>query len=57
MRDLKMYIAKTLRMMNFLVREGFDCIKIKHDLYNPGKVVFAFEDSPKLRSVLHKYKS
>lgn len=52
-----MYIVKTLRMMNFLVREGFDCIKIKHDLYNPGKVVFAFEDSPKLRSVLHKYKS
>lgn len=24
-----MYIAKTLRMMNFLVREGFDCINIK----------------------------
>lgn len=52
-----MYIAKTLRLMNFLVRNGFDCKKIERDRYNVNKVVFAFEDSIELRKALTDYKN
>ena len=52
-----MYIAKTLRLMNFLVRSGFDCKKIEKDRYNSDKVVFAFEDCREIRQALSKYKS
>ena len=52
-----MYIIKTLRVMNYLVRKGFDCKKIEKDRYNDNKVVFAFEDCRELRQALDNYKS
>lgn len=51
-----MYIAKTLRMLNYLVRNGFDCKKIEKDRYNKDKVVFAFVDCAELRQALDNYK-
>ncbi|WP_338595208.1 DUF5659 domain-containing protein [Clostridium baratii] len=52
-----MYIVKTLRLMNYLVRKGFDCKKIEKDRYNAAKVVFKFEDCKELRQALYNYKS
>ena len=52
-----MYIIKTLRVMNYLVRAGFDCKKIERDRFNNNKVVFAFEDCKELRQALDNYKS
>lgn len=49
-------MVKTLRMMNYLIRCGFDCKKIEKDRYNVEKVVFAFEDSKNLRQALRIYK-
>ena len=51
-----MYIAKTLRMMNYLVKGGFTCIKVQKDKFNEDYVVFLFEDSIKLREYLSSYK-
>ena len=52
----KIYIIKTLRMMNYLVRNGFDCKKVKRDKFNTEKVVFCFEDTRELRQALNNYK-
>lgn len=52
-----MYIVKTLRLMNYLVRKGFDCKKIEKDRFNADKVVFAFEDCKELRQALDNYKN
>lgn len=51
-----MYVAKTIRLMNFLVRGGFDCTKVQRDKYNDNYVVFLFEDSTSLREYLGTYK-
>lgn len=51
-----MYIIRTLRLMNYIVRAGFDCKKIEKDIYNPNKVVFGFEDTRELRQALSNYK-
>ena len=50
-----MYICKTLRLMNYLVREGFDCVDIEEDRYKADYVVFKFVDSKELRRAVDKY--
>ena len=55
-KEQHFYIAKTLRMMNYLVRQGFDCIKVKTDRNNPKFKIFIFEDSEELRNCLKHYK-
>jgi hypothetical protein len=49
------YVAKTLRMANFLAKK-FDILKVQTDKYNPNYKIFLFEDSQELREYLHGYK-
>lgn len=48
------YIAKTLRMMNYLCKK-FDCIKVQKDNNNEKFSVFIFKDSLELREYLRGY--
>lgn len=48
------YIAKTLRMMNYLAKK-FDCIKVQKDNNNENFSVFIFKDSLELREYLRGY--
>ena len=50
------YIVKGLRQMNYLVRNGFDVIKLEEDRNNPKFRVFCFKDSPELRECLKNYR-
>ncbi|MBY6816441.1 hypothetical protein HYH38_08420 [Clostridium botulinum] len=49
------YIAKTLRMMNYLAKK-FDCMNIQKDESNPKFSVFLFKDSKELREYLKEYR-
>lgn len=50
-----MFVCKTLRLLNYLVRNGFDCIKVRPDRENTKFTVFIFDDSKQLRNCLDKY--
>lgn len=50
------YIAKTLRMMNFLAKR-FDVIRVCDDSNNQNYKVFLFKDSEELRNYLQEYKT
>ena len=49
------YVAKTLRMANFLAKK-FDILKVVDDRENPAFKVFLFEDTLALRKWLREYK-
>lgn len=49
------YVAKTMRMANFLAKK-FDMLKVKDDRNNPSFKVFLFEDTLALREYLRQYK-
>jgi hypothetical protein len=49
------YVAKTLRMANFLAKK-FDILKVVDDRENPNYKVFLFEDTLALREYLRQYK-
>ena len=48
------YIAKTLRMMNFLCKR-YNVKKVIPDKDNPRYSVFLFDDSDELREYLKEY--
>ncbi|MCH1962689.1 DUF5659 domain-containing protein [Clostridium perfringens] len=50
-----MYIVKTLRQMQYLVRNGFDCKKIEKSLKDSERVVFAFEKTDELMKCMREY--
>ncbi len=49
------YVAKTMRMANFLAKK-FNILKVKDDRNNPSFKVFLFEDTLALREWLREYK-
>lgn len=49
------YIAKTLRMMNFLCKK-YDVKRVIPDKDNPRFDVFLFDDSEELRDYLKEYR-
>lgn len=51
----EIFVCKGLKLMNYLVRKGFDCIKVKQDNQNSRMVVFCFEDTEDLRETLNTY--
>ncbi|XZL83364.1 DUF5659 domain-containing protein [Clostridium perfringens] len=50
-----MYIVKTLRQMQYLVRNGFYCKKIEKSLKDSERVVFAFEKTDELMKCMREY--
>ncbi|HHD2588183.1 DUF5659 domain-containing protein [Clostridium perfringens] len=50
-----MYIVKTIRQMQYLVRNGFDCKKIEKSLKDSERVVFAFEKTDELMKCMREY--
>lgn len=50
-----MYIVKTLRQMQYLVRNGFDCKKIEKSLKDSERVVFCFEKTDELLECMREY--
>lgn len=55
MNNTGYYIAKTLRMMNFLCKK-YDVKRVIPDKDNSRYSVFLFEDSEELRDYLGEYK-
>lgn len=53
--DCEIFVCRSLTLMNHLVREGFDCKKVKPDNKNSKYVVFCFEDTIELRECLDGY--
>ena len=50
------YFIGDAKMVNFLVRQGFDLIKAVDDKFNPKKKVYLFIDDEKFRKAMEKYK-
>lgn len=42
------YIVRSLTMMNYLVRSGYDVMKVEDSIDNPKFKVFMFEKTPQL---------
>lgn len=49
------YIIKTIRQVNFLIKEGNDLIGVKNSLENSKRVVFVFKRTSKLLEDIKKY--
>lgn len=46
------YVVKSLKLANFLVRAGFDIIKVSDSENNSNFKVFLFNDSKELRNYI-----
>lgn len=53
---LNLYIIKSIRMTNFLIRQGFDLRQVIDDENNPHYKVFLFEDTQELRNAMSRFK-
>lgn len=51
----KLYVCKTPWLMDYLVSKGFSPIKVTRDYYQVSKLVWLFENSPKLEAVADEY--
>ena len=49
------YVVRSLRMMHYLIREGFDIQNISDSNENPKLKVFCFTDTPELRDAITKF--
>lgn len=49
------YVIKSLRMMTYLIRQGFNIYKVKDDDKNSYYKVFLFEDSEDLRKAISDF--
>ncbi|WP_352168640.1 DUF5659 domain-containing protein [Proteiniborus sp. MB09-C3] len=43
------YVVKSLKLANFLVRQGFDILKVSDSEHDPKFKVFLFQDCSELR--------
>jgi ATP-dependent Clp protease adapter protein ClpS len=46
------YVIRSLKMANFLVRAGFDILKVSDSEQDPNFKVFLFNDSKELRNYI-----
>ncbi|WP_350445927.1 DUF5659 domain-containing protein [Anaeromonas frigoriresistens] len=49
------YVIKSIKMMTYLIRAGFDLYRVIDDDKNSHYKVFLFNDSDELRSAMFKY--
>ena len=50
-----LYIIKSLKTANYLVRAGFDIVVIGKNDKEENKITFLFEDTPEFRKTLTEY--
>lgn len=50
------YVIYSLSMMNYLVRSGFDVVKVSDSTRNPKIKVFLFMDTPQLQETMKEFK-
>ncbi|MGF7057217.1 DUF5659 domain-containing protein [Brassicibacter mesophilus] len=55
-KDIQHYVVKSLKIANYLVRSGYDILKVEDSRSNNFYKVFIFEDSPELRKEVKRYK-
>lgn len=56
MNENNYYVAKTIREMSYLIKEGFALRKVVDDAKNPKYKIFLFKDSQYLQESLKNYK-
>lgn len=49
------YVIRSLNMMHYLVRKGFDVQNVSNSNENPELKVFLFTDSEKLRQAMSEF--
>ena len=54
-KEKQYYIIKSLSMMNYLVRNGFNVVKVGDNENNPKLKVFMFYDSQELRKCMESF--
>ena len=53
--EYDLYVIKSLKTANYLVRAGFDIVVIGKNNKEEGKVTFLFEDTSEFRKALTEY--
>lgn len=53
----KVYVCRKLFLYDFLVKHNFTVIGSRADMYDQKKLVWLFEDTPKLRDAIEEYYS
>lgn len=49
------YVIKSMSLACFLIRKGFDLLKVSDSIKDPSKKVFLFEDTPELQQAIHEF--
>ena len=55
-KENEYYVIKSLSMMNYLVRNGFDVLKVGDNEFYPNLKVFLFADSLELRRCMESFR-
>ncbi|WP_367119844.1 DUF5659 domain-containing protein [Methanoculleus sp.] len=56
MNSKKIYVVKTMRLNNYLTKNGFRMLRPSKDRNNENFVVFLYEDTEELRKCIGNYK-
>ena len=55
MTDNKCYVVKSIRLMMYLVRKGFNVVNVIDDVNNPKYKVFCFSDCHELQKAINTF--
>ena len=55
MAQQEYYSIRAIKMANYLVRQGFDIVRVVDNNYNKKFKIFLFKDSPELRKAMEEY--
>lgn len=53
--EQQLYMIKSITVVNYLVKNGFNLIGVRNSNKGKGRIVFLFEDTPEFRNVLTRY--
>lgn len=56
METNSLFVVFTKRLAAHLCDEGFELVKVERNDRNPSRYVYLFEDTPKLRDAIERYK-
>ncbi|SFQ23331.1 DUF5659 domain-containing protein [Caldicoprobacter faecalis] len=49
------YVIKSMSLACFLIRKGFNLLKVDDSIQDPRKKVFLFEDTPELQRAITEF--